>query len=97
MSEGATVISHNTSINILKNYYICVLVVTFASKRNTKLNKSHFCDFFKRHHCIHEIILYNTSLNSGRLIGCLWSHDIKKFPISQECNGIRSTALPGEQ
>jgi hypothetical protein len=37
-------------------------------------------------------ILYNTLLNSDRLIGCLWSRDIE-LKISQQCNGIRSIAL----
>jgi hypothetical protein len=39
--------------------------------------------------------LYNTLLNSDRLIGCLWSHDIeKKIPFPKSAmHGIRFIAL----
>ena len=59
MSRGVTDTSHDTSTNILKIYSKCGVRVTLANKRNTYINESHFGDsFFKRHHCVHEIISY---------------------------------------
>ena len=47
----------NQYYNILKIYSKCGVRVTFANKRNTFINESHFSDsFFKTHHCVHEII-----------------------------------------
>ena len=57
MSTGVTDTSQDTSTNILKIYSKCGVRVTFANKRNTYINESHFSDsFFKTHHCVHEII-----------------------------------------
>ena len=57
MSTGFTDTSHDTSTNMLKIYSKCDVRVTFANKRNTYINESHFSDsFFKRYHCVHEII-----------------------------------------
>ena len=57
MSTGVTDTSHDTSTNILKIYSTWGVRVTLANKRNTYINESHFSDsFFKRHHCVHEII-----------------------------------------
>ena len=57
MSTGVTDTSHDTSTNILRIYSKCGVRVTLANKRNTYINESNFSDsFFKRHHCVHEII-----------------------------------------
>ena len=57
MSTGVTDTSHGTSTNTLKIYSKCGVRVTLANKRNTYINESHSSDsFFKRHHCVHEII-----------------------------------------